>query len=118
YQRQLQQSAQEMKALQDRVKGGRPALPLTAYTGNYDHPLYGSITITTDGKDLQIHFNGHRNLTARLEYMDKGEWRMQYSNPAYGTFATKFNITDAQVRSVLIKANDFVEYDPYIFTKE
>lgn len=118
HEKELKQSASDMEALRNRVKGAKPELPLTAYTGNYTHPLYGSITITTDGKDLQIRFNGHRNLTALLQYMDNGEWRMRYSNPAYGTFATKFSVADNKVISVLVKANDFVEYDPYTFTKE
>lgn len=100
------------------VKGALPLLPLTAYTGKYKNELYGSISITTNNNELLIKFNGHKQLTARMQYMGNDEWLMTYNNIAFGIFATKFKIENQQVISVDIKANDFVEYDSYLFTKE
>jgi hypothetical protein len=50
--------------------------------------------------------------------MDKDEWRLKYNNIAYGVYSTKFDVKDKKVNSISIKANDFIEYDPYIFVKQ
>jgi CubicO group peptidase (beta-lactamase class C family) len=101
-----------------RVKGVKPSLPLTAYTGTYTNELYGSITITAGENELNIKFGSHDNLTATLLYMDHNEWLLTYNNIAFGIFATKFKTEKDKVISVDIKASDFVEYDPYTFIKE
>ena len=80
--------------------------------------MYGVITITADKNELQIQFNAHNNLHAKLQYMDNGEWLMTYDNIAFGIFATKFKTEQNKVVSVDIRASDFVEYDPYTFTKQ
>jgi hypothetical protein len=50
--------------------------------------------------------------------MDNDEWMLTYNPIVYGVFATKFKIENNKVSSVVIKANDFVEYDPYTFIKK
>ncbi len=107
-----------VKAMKERVKGGKPAEELKSYVGNYNNELYGPVSISQNKKDLLIHFNNTRNLTALLQYMDNGEWLMTYSNPAFGIFPLKFAITNGKVISMDVKVNDFLEYDPYTFVKE
>lgn len=104
--------------LQSRVKGATPPLPAANYAGTYTNELYGPITITADKNDLSIKFQGHANLTAKVQYMDNDEWLMTYSNAAFGIFPLKFKTDGSKVTSVDIKANDFVEFDPYTFTKQ
>jgi hypothetical protein len=111
-------SLQQIADWKARVKGAPPALALQSYAGTYTNPLYGSITISSKGSGLMIKFNSHEDLTATLDYMDKGEWLMQYNNIEYGIFSIKFNISKGKVVSVETKQNEFVELDPYIFTKE
>lgn len=111
-------SAKQINAFNDRLKGNTPSLPLTAYAGDYTNEVYGSITLTNTGNDLKITFNSHNNLVATLQYMDNNEWKMTYNNIAFGIFATKFKIENGKVVSVDIKANDFVEYDSYLFLKK
>ena len=101
-----------------RVKGEAPALPLAAYAGHYTHPLYGSLDITEKGKGLAVRFNGHDHLTAQLRYMDKDEWLMEYDNILYGIFSTKFTVTGGKVVGLETQQSDFVEIDPYEFTKD
>lgn len=115
----------EMKAQLDqiakwkaRVKGQKTDLPLSAYTGVYENPLYGSLHIKTDGEGLLMDFKSHADLKARLRYMDNGEWLMEYLNVEYGVFAIPFHIENNRVVSVEIRANEFVEYDPYLFKKQ
>lgn len=95
-----------------------PPLSLIAYTGKYVHPLYGTIHIVKEDRDLMIKFDGHRQLSARLQYMDNEEWRLSYSNPAFGIFSVKFKTQQQQVVSIDIPVNDFIEYDPYTFRKQ
>ena len=54
----------------------------------------------------------------RMQYMDNDEWLITYNHPAYGIFPIKFKIRDNKVESVDIKVNDFIEFDPYTFTKK
>jgi CubicO group peptidase (beta-lactamase class C family) len=118
------QQAADDKVLKDiagwraRVKGSRPQLPLSAFSGDYNNELYGSITVKPSGNNLQIKFNSHRQLTAELEYMDNGEWLMTYNNIAFGIFPVKFVTNGNRVSSVDIRANDFVEEDAYTFVKK
>jgi CubicO group peptidase (beta-lactamase class C family) len=113
----MNQQLDEIAAWKERVTD-KSALPLSSYTGNYTNELYGTLTITQKDKGLAIRFNSHKDLKARLNYMDNDEWLLQYDNIEYGIFAIKFNIKNNKVVSVDIKANDFVEYDPYTFIKK
>ena len=92
-------------------------MPLINYSGTYDNELYGFISIVPDGEDLKIKFLGHKNLVAKLQYMDNDEWLMTYNNPAFGIFPIKFKTEFGRVSSVDIKMNDFIEYDAYTFIK-
>lgn len=114
----FKESVQKVNAMQARIKGKKLALPLATFTGTYVNELYGPITITQNGKDLQVNFNGHATLKAKLQYMDNNEWLLTYNNPAMGIFPLKFKTDDNKVVSTSIKVNDFLEYDPYTFVKQ
>jgi CubicO group peptidase (beta-lactamase class C family) len=103
---------------QQRVKGTSPEQPLSAFTGHYTNPLYGSLDIRKDQNHLIVTFNGHDNLSATLDYMDNGEWLLQYANIEYGIFATRFRIENGKVISLVTRESDFVEIDPYVFTRQ
>jgi hypothetical protein len=53
-----------------------------------------------------------------MEYMGNNEFRMTYSNIGYGIYPAKFTLKDGKPWGVEIKANDFVEYDSYLFVKD
>lgn len=112
---------EQLKTISDwksRVKGAKPQLPLSAYAGVYTHPLYGDISISRVGNRLKVDFSTKPDLSATLEYMDNGEWLMQYNNIEYGIFSIKFDIDDKKIKSVTTRQNEFVEYDPYTFLKK
>jgi CubicO group peptidase (beta-lactamase class C family) len=120
----LPEFASERKQLLDRIDGykarlknKKPPLSLNAYTGDYNNPLFGNISIRVVAGDLIVKFNQH-NLTAKLDYMDSAEWLLTFNNPAYGIFSVKFRTDNADVVSIDIKVNDFIEYDAYTFTKQ
>jgi len=100
-----------------RLKNKKPPLSINAYTVDYTNPVFGNISIRVIAGDLVIKFSQH-NLTATLEYMNDNEWLLSYNNPAYGIFPVRF-VTDVnRVESIDIKVNDFLETDPYTFTKK
>ena len=112
-----QKTLENIDALKARIKNKKPPFSLNAYTGEYMNPVFGKISIRVNAGDLIIKFNQH-NLTATLQYMDSNEWMLSYSNPAYGIFPLKFVTDGDKVVSVDIKVNDFLEFDPYTFTKQ
>lgn len=118
FQNDMKEQLQQIAGWKQRIKHNRPVLPLPAYTGNYTHELYGSLTIAETDSRLAIRFNGHKDLTAMLDYMDNDEWLLQYDNIEYGIFAIKFKLQEQKVVSAEIRVNEFVEYDPYTFIKQ
>lgn len=108
------------EALQARVKGNKPELPLDAYTGTYENELYGPITIVKDkqGKGLVINFKGHNNLLGKLQYMDNDEWLLTYNNLAFGIFPIEFKTANKKVLSTELRVNEFIDYDSYVFIKK
>lgn len=115
----LTEAKNEVSKLENRIGKAKPELAIDAYTGNYKNDIYGDIRINKLGKNrLEIVFTNHNSLKATLDYMEKGEWMLKYNNIAYGVFSTQFDIKDRKVNAITIKANDFIEYDPYVFVKE
>jgi CubicO group peptidase (beta-lactamase class C family) len=114
----MQDTLKTIDGWKERVKGDAPSLPLAVYCGHYTNQLYGSLDIRQNGKGLAVKFNGHSNLTAKLDYMDNGEWLLRYDNILYGIYSTGFKTAGGKVVSLETKQSDFVEIDPYTFTKE
>jgi CubicO group peptidase (beta-lactamase class C family) len=113
-----QEQQEQIAKWKARIVNNIPKLPLSNYTGTYQHQLYGSIDIIEDGGVLSVKFNSHRNLNATLKYMDNDEWMITYNPIMYGIFSTNFKIENSKVKSVNIKVSDFIEYDPYTFIKK
>jgi CubicO group peptidase (beta-lactamase class C family) len=113
-----QEQQNEINEWKARIKNKKPKLPLSAYEGVYENQLYGTINVVKEDNKLKIKFNSHRNLTATLQYMDNDEWMISYAPIMYGIFKTKFAIDSDKVKSLEIKVSDFIEYDPYTFTKK
>lgn len=112
------QTLDDIDAMKSRIKNRDLPLPVSAYVGAYKNDLFGSIIITSMGNELLIKFGNHNNLTATLQYMDSAEWMLTYNNPAFGIFPLKFTTDENKVTAVTIKVNDFLEYDPYVFSKQ
>jgi Beta-lactamase class C and other penicillin binding proteins len=106
-----------IKKLRDRVKGDAPDKTID-FTGTYTNNLYGNLTITKTANNKLLMKFEHHDLVGKLEYMDNNEFMTTYDPIAYGIFATKFKVENGKVKSVEIKVNDFVEYDPYVFEKK
>lgn len=109
----------QIDKLKARVKNKKPSLNIKDYCGVYKNQLYGTIDIAAiNSSTLAVKFNSHKNLTATLQYMDNDEWLITYNPILYGIFSTQFIVKNSKVKSIDIKVNDFIEYDPYTFEKE
>jgi CubicO group peptidase (beta-lactamase class C family) len=109
----------EVAAMKKRVDQHlQPEIKLEDYTGDYYNTLYGKITIAKSNNMLICHFEHHPDLIGYMEYMGNNEFRMTYSNIGYGIYPAKFTLRDGKPWGVEIKANDFVEYDSYLFVKD
>ncbi len=119
YKKNLNENATVTQALYNRVKDNKPPLSLDKYTGTFYNEIYGDIEITqlSGVNNLQIKFKGSNNLLGKLQYMDNDEWLLSYNILGYGIFPVKFNATKKEM-SIKLKANDFIDYDSYIFIKK
>ncbi len=105
-------------ALAARVaKKSKAPLPLKAYVGEFENPLFGRIQVTQQGKQLLVAIPNHPGLTATLDYMDGQEFRATYSDLVFGVLPAKFEIENGQVKNLELRVNDYVEADPYVFVK-
>jgi CubicO group peptidase (beta-lactamase class C family) len=118
FNQEMDKQVEEINQWKARLKNNKPELPLAAYTGTYENKLYGPVTITRSGSSLKISFSQKPELIGTLEYMDHGDWLLQYNNIEYGIFSIRFAIENGKVKSVITKQNEFVEYDPYTFIKK
>ncbi|AMJ64552.1 serine hydrolase [Hymenobacter sp. PAMC 26628] len=96
----------------------RPTRDLRTYAGVYRNPVYGTVTVEAQGRQLQVHFSNHPGLVATLDYMDGEQFRTTYSNPAYGIFPALFRAEGARVRTMELRVNPFLEQDSYVFSKQ
>ena len=111
-------SDDDLAALKARVdKKNQPEIKLQEFAGDYINSVYGRITINKSGSMLICRFQHHPELIGYMEYMDNNEFRMTYSHIGYGIYPAKFSLKEGKVVFVEIRANDFVESDPYLFTK-
>lgn len=101
----------------ENVKGNKPELALSSYTGVYSNLLYGTIQIDQKENQLIIHFSTKPDLAATLDYLDNGKWLLTYNNIEYGIYKIQFDIKDGKVNSITTWQNPFVEFDPYLFIK-
>jgi CubicO group peptidase (beta-lactamase class C family) len=118
FQADMKKQLDEIAGWEARTKAAKPVTDLKVYAGEYNHELYGKLTINVKDGKLYLRFGSHSNLTATMEYMDNDEWLLKYDNVEYGIFSTKFNMEKGKPVSVIIKANPFVEQDAYTFIKK
>jgi CubicO group peptidase (beta-lactamase class C family) len=86
--------------------------------GTYTNSVYGKITITKNNEAYQVNFEHHPTLNAKLEYVYGNSFKITYNNIAYGIFEAPIKIEKGKIKSISIKASDFVEYDAYEFVKK
>ncbi|HZH94947.1 MAG TPA: serine hydrolase, partial [Flavisolibacter sp.] len=95
----------------------KTALPLAAYAGVYEHPVYGKMNIKQEGK-LVMRFEHHKGLQGSLEPLGGNRFLCTYSSSLYGIKVLPFTVENGKVKSLTVTVADFVEYLPYEFIKK
>jgi CubicO group peptidase (beta-lactamase class C family) len=97
----------------------KPELSAGKYTGKYVNDLYGSLDITQGevGNDLEIRFEHHPKMFARLQPLGGNRFYVTFSDPVYGKAIFPFTVKDGKVTGIRVKVADFVEYNAYDFRK-
>jgi hypothetical protein len=119
YRRKTDKEYAEYKVLRDSVDMQKNNNHnLKKYVGEYTHPVYGSLNITSDKNVLRVSLEHHPNLTAKLEYLSDTRFLCTFSDPIFGIKVWPFNMEQNKVQSVTLKVADFVEYNGYNFIKQ
>jgi len=93
------------------------ALPLTAYTGEYRHELYGKMNIAIENGDMVMRFEHHPGRYSKLEALGGNRFLSTWNDPIYGIRVLPFTVENGKVKSLTVRVADFVEFTPYEFIK-
>ncbi|MBT8238504.1 MAG: serine hydrolase [Croceitalea sp.] len=101
-------NAQQQKMADEQVKNTKPSKPIGAYTGIYEHPLCGKLTLTLRDETLDLNFNNFEQIAAY-------HWH-------YDTFMTKPNRRWTSPVAVTFQLNakgvvQSLDFLGYTFTK-
>jgi CubicO group peptidase (beta-lactamase class C family) len=109
---------QEMKAKRDTIDSKpKTALPLSVYTGEYKHDLYGKMNIKLENGELMMRFEHHPNRYSKLEALGGNRFLSTWNDPLYGVKVLPFTVENGKVKSLTVRVADFVEFTPYEFIK-
>jgi CubicO group peptidase (beta-lactamase class C family) len=118
YNRGVGEQEKQFKLWNDSADLHLPApLPLSAYAGNYRNDVYGSMRVAMEQGELRMHFSHHPNMYARLYSMGGNRFYAVFSDPEFSKAVFPFKTDAGKVSSVTVKVADFIEYNPYLFTK-
>ena len=106
------------KLKQDTIAMKLPAsLPLKAFTGVYEHEVYGKMHIKERDGKLVADFEHHKNRFAELSALGANRFFAVFNDPLFGKKVWPFTIENGKVISVTVRVADFVEFTPYEFFK-
>lgn len=92
-------------------------LPIASYTGNYFNDVYGNMAVVFENGQLKMKFSHHPNMFAKLESLGGNRFYATFTDPEFSKAVFPFHVKKGRVVSVTVKVADFVEYNPYEFTK-
>jgi CubicO group peptidase (beta-lactamase class C family) len=93
-------------------------LPLNAYEGNYFNDVYGNMSVVLENGELRMKFSHHPNMYAKLESLGGDRFYATFTDPEFSKAVFPFHVENGKVKSVTVKVADFVEFNPYEFTKK
>lgn len=114
---QRNKEAERVRLLEEReARFLKPSVDNSAFSGMFAHPHLGAMRVWQDREGM-IHLLmiDHPSLTATLSPLGGEEFLCRWSVPTYGIHAVRF---EAAAGRWHIKANDFVDYETYIFDRE
>jgi CubicO group peptidase (beta-lactamase class C family) len=113
--RALEQKEQKMKDSSELHL--KPALPFSTYTGKYFNNVYGNMNVVWESGELRMKFSHHPNMYAKLEPLGGNRFYAIFTDPEFSKAIFPFTVKDGKVKSVTVKVADFIEFNPYEFSK-
>ncbi len=114
-----QASASHLKLIRDTIAmKTKPALKLDEYCGNYTNGLYGKVEVKLIKGKLHLFMEHHPNNIGKLDYINDNRFLCTYTDITCGIEPLSFTIVNNLIKSVTVKAADFIDYLPYEFIKE
>lgn len=112
------EKAKQYKVIGDSIAlNPTTALPLTSYSGEYLHDVYGKMNIKIEEGKLIMRFEHHQGRYGTLEPLGGNRFFCTYNDPLYGMKKLEFTVANKKVKSLTVKVADFVEFTPYEFIK-
>jgi CubicO group peptidase (beta-lactamase class C family) len=93
-------------------------LPLSDYSGEYTHELYGKMNIKLENGQLIMRFEHHPGRYSKLEPLGGNRFLSTWNDPLYGVKVLPFTVENGKVKSITVRVADFVEFTPYEFYKK
>lgn len=120
------QMKKEMLEDEKQLKGWKDSvalnnsLPLANinFVGTYVNPVYGKMTITSDGGKLGATFEHHPTMFGKLDYMGNNRFLCSFNSPMWGIYPASFVTVNGKIESVTININPYVDMMPYVFIKQ
>jgi hypothetical protein len=94
------------------------SLKFDDYVGTYTNEIYGDVTVTRKENRLKMYFSKHPNLIGHLESQGNHSFLCFYSNKILGIHSIPFKMNNGKITGLTLRVNDFVETEPYEFTKK
>mgnify|MGYP000168001209 CR=1 FL=1 len=119
YERNKLNEEKEIAGWQDKVdeKNDWPT-DISNFVGTYANEVYGTIECSKKGKALELSFQHHLKLKAKLEYMGDNTFLCTYNDVLFGVKTFPFKIEGNNVRSFTLSVADFLEKTTYDFVKQ
>lgn len=92
--------AQKRAGTPQKIAGGKPSLPDSAYTGTYADSLHGDMVITKQDGTLQLTFGP--TWRAPLEYWNADNFRVKFDTPVLPAFFVQFRVSSTSKVNELV----------------
>ncbi|MCD6067463.1 MAG: serine hydrolase [Bacteroidetes bacterium] len=86
--------------------------------GTYINEVYGEVQIVRMGSTFALKFSHHPQATGELNYMSDDTFMCTYTYATWGIQLLKVKVENGTVKSLIVKVNDFVDYQSYEFVKK
>lgn len=118
YQEDEKEKAAQLVAIRKQIAAHpKLPLPLEAFTGEYQHEVYGKMNIKLENGTLIMRFEHHNGLEGKLEPISPKKFFCTYNRSTHGRKEIPFTIADNKVKSITVRVSGFVESNPYEFYK-
>lgn len=116
--REIVERTAQVRAAADRKPEIPPSAPLSAYAGTYANDVYGTLTVTVEGRELALRLGLSPTYAATLTHWEGDKFRAQWRDPVAGVTFIDFTVDASKaVTSLVLRIADHVDPNPYRFEK-